>query len=154
MLDLMKWDFIVVTSLKSECWTQSVPVLESIALICICIAKSDRVCVCVCAKNLRSSCMYTVGGNAQVFKVAGRSRFRDPMRWINFFNLPDPSGRTRPWGSLRLLTEMSTRSRKWGVECGRCVGLTILSPSVSRLCRQCGIVNISQSYGLHGLLRW
>jgi hypothetical protein len=29
-----------------------------------------------------------------------RSRVRDPMRWINLFNLPNHSGRTRPWGSL------------------------------------------------------
>jgi hypothetical protein len=34
----------------------------------------------------------------------------------------------------------------WGVNRGRCVGLTTLQPSVSRLSRQCGILNISQSY--------
>jgi hypothetical protein len=32
------------------------------------------------------------------------------------------------------------------VKCGRCMGLTALSPSMSRLCRQCGILNISQPY--------
>jgi hypothetical protein len=30
--------------------------------------------------------------------------------------------------------------------CGRCVGLTTLSPSVGRLSRQCEILNISQPY--------
>jgi hypothetical protein len=30
--------------------------------------------------------------------------------------------------------------------CGRCIGLTILSQSVRRLSRQCGILNISQPY--------
>jgi hypothetical protein len=34
----------------------------------------------------------------------------------------------------------------WGVKCGGCAGLTTLPPSVSRLSRQCGILNISQSY--------
>jgi hypothetical protein len=44
---------------------------------------------------------------------------------------------------------MSTRSTKtcfWRVDRGRCVGLTTLPPSVSRLYRYCGIINISQPY--------
>jgi hypothetical protein len=34
----------------------------------------------------------------------------------------------------------------WEVERGRCLGLTNLSPYVSRLSRQCGILNVSQPY--------
>jgi hypothetical protein len=32
----------------------------------------------------------------------------------------------------------------WGVKCGWCVGLTTLAPSMSRLSRQCGLLNISR----------
>jgi hypothetical protein len=67
-----------------------------------------------------------------------------------FLNLPNPSGRTRPLGFTQPLTEMNTRNEKiimfLGVKCGGCVGLTTLPPSVSRLSRQCGIINISQPY--------
>jgi hypothetical protein len=41
---------------------------------------------------------------------AGRSRVRVPMRWIFFFNLPNPSSHTMALGSTQPLTEMSTRN--------------------------------------------
>jgi hypothetical protein len=53
-----------------------------------------------------------------------------------------------PW-VYSVLTEMSTRIRKknlWGVEYGWCIRLTTLPPSMSQLCRQCGVLNISQPY--------
>jgi hypothetical protein len=53
-----------------------------------------------------------------------------------------------PRGLAQPLTEMSTGNIKkkcfWGVMCGACLGLTALPPSMSRLSRQCGILNISQ----------
>jgi hypothetical protein len=71
-------------------------------------------------------------------------------RWGEFLNLPNLSGRTRPWGYTQPLTEISTRNIKivmfLGTKCGWCVGLTTLPPSMSRLSRQCGIFNISQPY--------
>jgi hypothetical protein len=75
----------------------------------------------------------------------GRSRVRFPMRCFSL-NLPNPSGRTRPWGFTQPLSEMSTRNIKIMFKCGGCIGLTTLPPSVSRLSRQWGILNISQPY--------
>jgi hypothetical protein len=52
--------------------------------------------------------------------------------------------------NLSVTTEMITRSRKkylfCGVESSRCVRLITLPPYVSRLSRQCGILNFSQPY--------
>jgi hypothetical protein len=41
---------------------------------------------------------------------SGRSRFRVPMRSLDFFNLPNPFRRTMDLGSTQSLTEMSTRN--------------------------------------------
>jgi hypothetical protein len=67
----------------------------------------------------------------------GSSRVQVPMRWI--FNLPNPSGRTMALGSTQTLIEMITRNKKkiiikkFGGKVSRCVGLTTLPPSISRL---------------------
>jgi hypothetical protein len=48
----------------------------------------------------------------------------------------------------QFLHHQNTRNLKKGErECGRRVGLTTLSPSISHLCKQCGSLNLSHIYG-------
>jgi hypothetical protein len=75
-------------------------------------------------------------------KAAGSS----PDKVIEFFNLPNPSSCTMALEFTQLLTEMSTGKCFCGVERGWRARLTTLLPSVSRLSRQYGILNISQPH--------
>jgi hypothetical protein len=60
--------------------------------------------------------------------------------------LPNPSGPGDYSASIRNEYRKLKKKSFWGVKCGWCVGLITLSPSMSRLSRQCGILNISQPY--------
>jgi hypothetical protein len=86
----------------------------------------------------------TSGGRSVGSRVRSRTRVTEI-----FTNTFQPSKRTRPWGLLSLKQKWVPEAEKycfWGVERGRCVGMTTLPTSVSRLSRQCVILNISQPY--------
>jgi hypothetical protein len=86
---------------------------------------------------------------------AGRSRVPVPMRWIFFFNLPNPSSRNMALESTQPLTDEYQEYSCERVKGGRCVKLMIaLPPSVSRLSREYVGASMSHnSMGLHGLLQ-
>jgi hypothetical protein len=62
---------------------------------------------------------------------------------LDFFNSPNPSSHTMTMGSTQPLTEMSTRIFT-GVMVGQYVGLTTSLPSLSRLSRISGSIDILQ----------
>jgi hypothetical protein len=76
---------------------------------------------------------------------AVRWRVRDPMRWMIFsffLILPEVLG-PGVYSAYNRNEYKKQKKGLCGMERGRCLGLINLPPSVSRLYRQCGILNFS-----------
>jgi hypothetical protein len=73
---------------------------------------------------------------------AGRSRVLFVRKSLDFFSLPNPSSHTMALGLTHFVREMSTRFFPGG-NARRTHNLANLPPSVSRLCRKYGSLDIT-----------
>jgi hypothetical protein len=78
---------------------------------------------------------------------AGRSRVSFPIRSLTFFSWPNHSSRTMTLGSTQHLTEMNTRNLPGGKGRSARKPNNFTAPSVRRLSRKCGSLDVSQTCG-------
>jgi hypothetical protein len=91
--------------------------------------------------------MYVVAWIVKAVHYKPEGLFRVPIMnriFLNYLILPPAIA----LGFIQPLIQMGTWKYFWGAKRGPLVGLKILPPSVSRLSRQCGFLDISQTYRL------
>jgi hypothetical protein len=72
------------------------------------------------------------------------------MRSANFFNLPNPSSRSKAQGSPQLLAEMNTTILPGEAKGCHCVRLTTSPPPATRVLEVMGDPDVAQNYGPPG----
>jgi hypothetical protein len=77
------------------------------------------------------------GARGSTMLQAARSRDRIPMKSLDFFNWRKPFQPHYGPGVDSATNRNEYQNSSWEVKGGRCVGLTTLRPSVSRLSRRC-----------------
>jgi hypothetical protein len=88
-------------------------------------------CTDVMAQLVDAIILYTHNGAVSWRNAlqAGIVRFHFPIMSLDFFIDINPSGLTMNLGSIKPLTEMSSRNISWGVNATVCLGLKNLPPS-------------------------